>query len=567
MPKNFLRHSLSILLCSLLILLNVSFQLAPAAQRRAASGQASQNKRVRLVVGIVIDQFRYDYLTRFADQFSEGGFRRLLRDGAVFSNANYNFSPTYTACGHATFMSGSVPALNGIIGNEWYDREAGRRTTSVSDSKVKLLGGKEGAPAASPHRLIGSTVGDQLRFNSNGRSKVIGISFKDRSAILPAGKRPNGAYWFDSSTGAFVSSSYYFSDLPDWVKAFNSQNKPDKYFGAKWERLLSESAYSRSLPDDSPYERSSYGNKFPYTINGGEATPGPRFYSQFEVTPFANEYLADFARAAIEGEGLGQDEFTDLLTVSFSANDLLGHAYGPYSQEVQDMTLRTDRILAGLFDYIDKKIGLSNTIIALTADHGVAPIPEHSRALGFGGRVDSRALLNSIEAALSKRFGEDKWILAFVNSNIYFDYSALERRKADLSEVERIAGEAALKAPGVAACFARSQIISGQLPPTVIAQRVASGFYPQRNGDLILVAEPFFLVGDSSTASHGSPYSYDAHVPVIFYGAGIAAGNYTVECSPADIAPTLSFMLDIEPPSSSVGRILSEAIKGKNHRP
>jgi predicted AlkP superfamily pyrophosphatase or phosphodiesterase len=503
------------------------FPLTAQERRRATAAQQrpSQHSKPRLVVGIVIDQFRYDYLTRFEKSFGEGGFKRLRTRGAVFANANYLHTPTVTACGHAAFMSGTTPAQNGIIGNEWFDRETGKRVTSVSDGSVKLLGGGEGQSGMSPHRLIGSTVGDELKLASGGQAKVIGISFKDRSAILPAGKRPNGAYWFDSKTGSLVSSTYYFSDLPEWVKKFNGEQKPDRYTNA-----------------------------------GSENSSGPHSYDKFEATPVANDYLIDFAKAAIENEKLGADETTDLLTISFSANDLIGHTYGPYSREVEEVTLHTDKVLAQFFNYLDQKIGLDRVVVALTADHGVAPVPGEARALGFGGRLDAKALAETIESALDRRFEDEKWISSFVNSNVYMDESVIERRKVSTEEVERAACQAVLKVAGIAACFTRSQIISGALPPTMIARSVANGFYPQRNGNIVVVPQPFHFFGEGSGTTHGTPYSYDTHVPVIFYGAGIRQGIYYGAASPADIAPTLAALLKIEMPSNSTGRILSEAL-------
>src|SRR5262245_9597167 len=551
-------------LCLILALANIfSASTAAAQQRRRAANAQPAAKPVRLVVGIVIDQFRYDYLTRFRDQFGEGGFKRLLDGGANFTNANYIHVPTYTACGHATFMSGATPSMNGIVGNEWFDRESGRRITSVTDGKAKLLGGRDGAAGMSPSRMIGSTIGDELKLASGGQAKVIGVSLKDRSAILPAGKRPNGAYWFDLNTGNLVSSTYYFSDLPEWVKKFNKEMRPDRFFGKRWEKLLPESAYQRSTADDMPYEKFSAGNKFPYLINGGEEVPGPRFYTQFQYTPFANDYLVDFAKAAIEGEQLGADDTTDLLTVSFSSNDLIGHNYGPYSQEVQDVTLRTDRTLAELFNYLDRKIGLDRVIIALTADHGVAPVPAHAQQFGLGGSIEPKSITDAIESALDKCFGDEVWVQAMVYDNVYLDEAVIERHKIAVEEVERVASQAVVKIAGVAECFTRSQLLSGRFPQTKIARGVANGFHARRNGNLIIVAMPFFFIAEGITTTHGTPYSYDTHVPLIFYGAGIAPGTYYSDASPADIAPTLATLLKIETPSNCVGRILSEAIKAK----
>lgn len=551
------RRQIAALFCFVLLLSH--FILPTSAQQRRA---AASPKKIRLVVGVVIDQFRYDYLTRFEDQFGEGGLKRLMKGGAVFTNANYIHTPTYTACGHSTFMSGATPSMSGIIGNDWYDRTTGKRVSSVSDDKTKLVGGREGS-GMSPHRLIGSTIGDELKLASAGQAKVIGLSYKDRSAILPAGKRPDAAYWFDGSTGNFVTSTFYRNELPGWLKVFNQENHCFSYFGKKWERLLPESAYARSEPDDAPYEKSPYGTRFPYTLNGGEDKPGPKFIAQFEASPMANDHLVNLAKAVIENEKLGADETTDLLTISFSANDLLGHAMGPYSQEVQDMTLRTDRTLAELFSYLDKKIGLDQIVIALTADHGVAPVPEQVSALGYGGRVEAKPIGDAVTAALNQRFGEEKWVIQTVNGNVYLDESAIARRKLDAAEVESIAAQAVTKLKGINMVFTRSDIITGKLPNNAIARSVANGFHAQRNGNLVIVTEPFYFVGESSTTTHGSPYKYDTHVPVIFYGAGIAAGSFHSVSSPADIAPTLAALLKLETPSNSVGTILTEAIKSK----
>lgn len=554
------RRKFAVLLCFIILFATAGPGTVTDAQRRVRNN--NKPRKVRLVLGIAIDQFRYDYLTRFGDLFESGGFNRLLNDGAVFTNANYIYIPTVTAPGHATFMTGSIPALNGIVGNDWFDRAAGKIITSINDSSVKVLGG-EGEEPASPSRLIGSTVGDELRLSNNGQSRVVGIAFKDRSAVLPAGKRPNGAYWFDSILGTFVSSTYYFPDLPGWVKEFNQKNRPDKkYYGAQWDRLLPDAAYQRSLPDDSPFEKSPRGNKFPHIIDSKEPTPGKQFYENFEESPFANDYTLAFAKAAIEGEKLGQDDFPDLLTVSFSANDKVGHSFGPYSQEVEDMTVRTDRVLSDLFSYIDQKVGLANTIIVLTADHGVAPVPEHSKAIGLGGgRFASRALTAVIQAGLDKRFGTAAWIRATVNSNVYLDYDLIERQKVNRQEIERAGCEAALTFPAVGKCFTRTQLLFGPLPPGAYSEQAARGFNAERSGDMVIVVKPYYMQRSEIGTTHSTPYSYDTHVPVIFYGADVAAGSYANPSSPSDIAPTLSSLLGIEPPSNTIGRVLTEAIK------
>lgn len=555
-----LRQSLSIIVC-LFLLFSVFISLSDAQAQQRRRGADAAPAKARLVVAITIDQFRFDYLRRFEDLYGEGGFKRLLKGGAVFTQANYIHVPTVTACGHATFLTGTTPAYNGIIGNDWYDRETGTRVTSVTDRSVKGLGSRDGAGGASPVRLIGTTVGDEMKLASGGVAKVVGVSIKDRGAILPAGKRPDGAYWYNAATGNLISSTYYFNDLPEWVKAFNRDQRPDRFFGKRWEKLLPEAAYQRSGPDDAAFEKSPVGNKFPYTITGGEEAPGPRFYSLFQSTPFANDYLVDFAKAAIEGEKLGTDDVADLLAISFSSNDMVGHNYGPYSHEVQDISLRTDRALAELFSYLDRRIGLDRTIIVLTADHGVGPAPEQVEAMGYGGRLEAKELREAVETALDQRFGQEKWVLADTNYNVYLDEKVVEKLKLSIEEVENVAAQALLGKRGIAECFTRSQILSGRLPQTMVATRVASGYNPHRNGNLVIVVEPFYLIGEGAVASHGTPYGYDAHVPVLFHGMGIVAGEYHQDCSPADIAPTLAALLKIEPPSNSIGRVLAEAIK------
>src|SRR5689334_16340070 len=458
---------------------SLSFPVA-RAQRPAAS--ASQ-KRPRLVLLIVVDQFRYDYLERFGDLFGPNGFKRLLRDGASWAQANYDHMPTYTAPGHGTMMTGAWPAESGIIANEWIDRPTGRRITSVTDDAVKTLGSDANESAASPRRLLSSTVGDELRLFTNDRSKVIGISVKDRSAILPAGRHANAAYWFSWLTGNMVSSTYYFNQLPAWVTTFNNTRPADKYFGAKWDRLLAEDEYvKRAGPDSPPWETvdaaSHDTNAFPHVITGGAKAPGRDFYAALDYTPFSNDLLVSLTDQAITNEQLGQDDDTDVLTVSFSANDYVGHRFGPYSQEAMDISLRVDQQIATLLDFVAARVGLANTLIAFTADHGVAPIPEHAAALGMGGaRINSNDVLAAIRAAITARYNPHNkspdptadYLLKdsisqrdwFLNGNIYLNYDALKRDGVNVDEISQVIAAAALTVPGVARSFTRAQLLRG----------------------------------------------------------------------------------------------------------
>lgn len=567
---------------SLVLTASVLLSSGVSAQRQPPP---STPKRPRLVLLIAVDQFRYDYLERFGDLFAPHGLRRLLRDGASWTQSNYDHMPTYTAPGHGTMMTGAYPAESGIIGNEWLDRASGKRITSVFDDSVKLLGGGPNDAASSPSRLMASTVGDELRLATNDRAKVIGISVKDRSAILPAGRHANAAYWFSTTTGNMVSSTYYFNQLPAWVSTFNTSRLADKYFGAKWERLLPENEYLKHAgPDSPPWETvtsSSDTNTFPHTITGGAREPNSAFYWALDYSPFTNEMLLSFAQQAIVNEKLGDDDDTDVLTVSFSANDYVGHRYGPYSQEAMDAALRVDREIAKLLDFIDARVGLANTLVAFTADHGVSPIPEHAAALGLGGgRIPFATVMGKIQSAISARYNPQGktpdptadyllrfqegggWREWFINNNIYFNYDALKRDGVDVEEFSRVVVAAALSVPGIARCYSRVQLLQGATSVTdPIERRALHGFYPSRSGDVVMVAEPYKYIAETITATHGSPYSYDTNVPTIIMGAGVKPGQYYEAASPADIAPTLAALLRITPPSNVTGRVLLEAFR------
>ena len=577
--------ALLLLLC--LLFVNTGAQTgghasAPAGQARAQR-ENSTAQRPRLVLLIVVDQFRYDYLERFSDLFVANGLRRLLRDGAAWTDANFDHVPTYTAPGHSALMTGTWPAENGIIGNEWYDRETSKRVTSVTDTTTKAVGGGADDVGASPRRLLASTLGDELRLVSNDRAKVIGISLKDRAAILPAGRHASAAYWFSSLSGRMISSDYYFNQLPVWAAAFDDAKPADKYFGARWERLLTDTReYERRAGPDAP-SWETVGNApnsitFPHIVTGGLTAPGKAFYEALDYTPFANDLLLSFTEQAIEHEQLGADADTDLLSLSFSANDYVGHRFGPYSQEAMDITLRVDRQIAALLDYVDAHVGLQNTLVAFTADHGVAPIPEHATALNLpGGRISNTDVITAVRNAIKAHYARpneakdqtaDYVLDTFLNNNIYFNPVALKRDGVDRAEVERVACEGAMTVPGIARCFTRTQLERGTIDETTdgVARRVAHGFNVRRSGDAVLVQEPYKYFGEGATptpATHGTPYSYDTHVPLIIMGRGLAPGRYAQAATPADIAPTLANLLRVQPPSNATGRVLIEAFDNK----
>ncbi|MGD0578969.1 MAG: alkaline phosphatase family protein [Bryobacteraceae bacterium] len=515
-----------------------------AGPARGAEKAAERPAKPKLVLAVVIDQFRYDYLTRFRADY-HAGLARLLNEGAVYTEAHYIHFPTVTAVGHSTFLTGATPSLSGIVGNEWYDRALKKQVTSVSDETTKLVGGAAGASGSSPRRLLVSTFPDELKMAARGgpqTSRVIGISIKDRAAILPAGHMADAAYWFDDGTNHFVTSDYYMSELPAWVKAVNEAGPTSKYRDAAWMPL-------NAKPDDKPF----------CTLATGGAVPS---CGSIEATPFGNEMLEAFAEKAVANERLGRHEGTDVLALSFSSNDYAGHRYGPDHPAIRDISIRTDIALGKLLDFIDAQIGKGRTLVVLTADHGVAPEPEVNEARRMnGGRIDGKQLPRVVNQALSERFGEGKWIESDSGGGMYLNYETAARNKADLREVRRVAAEALRAVPHIARVFTHDELMTYGGAADLVGQAVVRGYYAARSGDITMVQEPYYLFGGTSGTSHSTPYSYDTHVPVIFYGAGVQAGVYRRRIAPNDIAPTLASMFNVETPSGAFGEALREVVK------
>lgn len=528
MLKGSLPHSL------FRLVLAVALLCCSLAGAWAAAPLKAVRRPPKLVVVLVIDQFRYDYLTRFRAEYT-GGFDRLWRNGAVFTNAHLEHFPTVTAVGHAALLTGATPSFSGIIGNDWYDRESGRQVTSVFDPKVTALGGKGGG--ASPQRLLVSTVGDELKMAGKGASRVIGISLKDRAAILPAGRMADGAYWFDPVTGNFVSSTFYFPKLPAWVEEFDAKRAVDKFAGAQWKspagRLFA------TLP----------------------TALGQRYYDALERSPMATELVLSFAQRAIEAEQLGARDSTDLVSISLSSTDLVGHSFGPDSPEMRDLNIQTDRMLGQFFQYLDKRFGPGAALVALTADHGAAPLPEVLTQRRMpGGRLPEATLRKAVEAALSAKYGEGKWILYGSFASYWLNRALIAEKNLKAAEVEECAAAALAGIPHVFRVYTRAQVVSGQFVPDSVGLRIANSFNPSRSADLITVLEPYWVY-DASGATHGTPYSYDTHIPMVFMGPGIKPGFYDRNVAINDIAPTLSTILEVETPSGATGRVLSEMLE------
>lgn len=508
----------------------------------------------KLVVTILVDQLRYDYLERFHDQFSERGFRLLMDDGAFLTFAHYNYLPTVTGPGHASFLSGGTPATHGIISNDWFDKRTLKTVNCVSDPGVEGVGASGSVGQRSPRNFIGDNFADEMRLRY--QSKVVGISHKDRGAILPAGKKPAGAYWFDSASGNFITSTYYMAELPAWVKAFNERKRPAAFIGQTWKRLLDPKFYPWA--DDAPGEGEK-NTTFDHSIQ-------PSTKEGFETivpTPFGNQLLAEFALAAIDGEHLGAGPQPDLLCISFSSVDAAGHRYGPYSHEVQDIVLRLDRELETLFRELDRKIGLANVVVALTADHGVAPTPEFATEQGLDGqRTDPVPLIGELLGQLSERFGPGKYLLTprLVDGNLYFNHDTLREKQLSPEDVASFIREWAFSTGKFQAVYSRGQILDGRVPGP-LGQRIFYGYNAERSGDVVLLLKPFAIPsGGKSGTTHGSAYAYDTHIPVLLFGAGFKPGRYADEFNITDIVPTLCAALRMNEPAGSIGKPLVKVL-------
>ncbi|WP_438480513.1 alkaline phosphatase family protein [Oleiharenicola lentus] len=525
-----------------------------------------------LVVAISIDQFRADYLTRFGQHFGTDGFNLFLKHGANFCETRYRHAHTKTACGHSVMLTGVHADVHGVIANDWVDRHTFEAVSNVGDASVRIIGLPaasgvkpyaalgEAAQGRSPKRLLAPTIGDELKAVS-AQSKVIGISNKDRAAILMTGARADAAYFMEK--GHMVSSTYYFPELPAWVKQWNAAEKLAAYYGKVWDRLLPIEAYAVQGPDAAAGEDTKsgeLGNTLPKTITGGESSAGDRFDEALKNTPFMNDLLVDFAKSAIESEKLGKRGVTDILCVSFSANDYIGHLYGPDSHEIMDNVVRMDRTLAEFFKYLDDTIGLKNCTLVLTADHGVAPMPERLAVNQPGvpsGRSFGKETTAAAEAALNKTYGPladgSNWL---VRDDAYFIVhpSALREKKVDSAAAQIVVRDALLTVEMVARAYTRAQLEAGEATDEIDRMALRS-FNRERSGDVYLITKPYYF-NKATGSTHGSPYDYDTHVPLLWYGVGVKPGESRERTGVDDLAPTLAHILGLPKPPKSEGKNL-----------
>jgi predicted AlkP superfamily pyrophosphatase or phosphodiesterase len=526
------------------------------------SSPAQGVQRPKLVVGIVVDQMRWDYLYRYYDRYAEnGGFKRMLGQGFTCENTFIPYAPTITAPGHACIYTGSVPAVNGIAGNGWYDNLLNKNVYCTEDNTVATVGSTTTAGVQSPRNMLSNTIGDELRLATNFRSKVIGVALKDRGSILPAGHSANAAYWYDSKTGDWITSTFYMNDLPQWVKAFNSKKLVDQYFKQGWNTLYPIKTYVQSTADENNYESKPLGadaRGFPYDLSKFAGTN----YGALPSTPYGNTLTAEMAKAAVTNEQLGADEITDLLAVSFSSTDYVGHSFGPNSIEAEDIYLRLDKELGDLFTFLDGKVGKDQYTVFLSADHGVAHVSTFAKDHKMpAGKVNIAALIDTININLKSKFGKDKLVLGMNNYQLNLNLPVIEASAINMKEVKQVIINYLSKQQGVARVFDVDDIQIVPLNPK-IRMMLNNGYYPNRGGQVQLILQPQYLEGTGTVGtSHGLWNPYDAHIPLVWYGWGIKQGKTNRETYMTDIASTLAALLHIQMPNGSVGTVISEVLK------
>lgn len=532
------------------------------------------NERPKLLVGIVVDQMRADYLYRYQNRYGNDGFNRLLRDGFNFKNTNVNYIPSETAPGHASIYTGTTPAYHGIIGNSWYDRETKAVIGNVSDAEEKIVGSAiENPYGASPKNLMTSTITDELKQVSNFKSKVISVSIKDRGAILPGGKSADAAYWHDweTSPGYFVSSSFYMKDIPNWVNKFNKEEKSDAYLNETWNTLYPIETYTASASDDNTFEPSLSGKTsptFPYDfkkMREVSKAKGTEFQLLW-VSPKGNTLLTEFAIAALHEEKLGMDEDTDFLNISYSVPDVIGHTFGPQSIEMEDIYLRLDKDLAMLFTELDTKVGKDNYTLFLTADHGaiqnVSFLKENKLDAAIARTTgDARKL----EAFLDTKYGDDSWVSTVNGNNLYLNKATIDNKKLTLPLVEKEAADFLMTMPEVSFALTAHDLQT-QVYEEGIRKTIQNGYHIKRSGDVLITytsgtiihPNPNIDVENVNGTVHGSGYTYDTQVPMVWMGAGIPHGESVRAVNPVDIAPSISMLLNLPLPSASQGKPLTE---------
>ncbi|MEQ1625351.1 MAG: alkaline phosphatase PafA [Sediminibacterium sp.] len=541
------------------LLLLLVFAQQTMSQTKTSAPAVSKPK---LVVGIVIDQMRWDYLYRFQPLFkANGGFKRMMGEGFSCDNTMIPYAPTVTACGHTCVYTGSVPAIHGIAGNAWWDNQLNRVVYCSEDKSVKTVGSNTDAGQMSPKNMLTTSICDELRISSNFKSKVIGVALKDRGSILPAGHSANAAYWYDSKTGNFITSSFYMNALPAWVNQFNNRKLVDSLYALGWKTGLSKETFADYATDDvKGYEGKPFGKDaiaFPYDLS---AFIG-KDYSKIATTPQGNSLTTEMAKSAVIAEQLGKGTATDFLALSFSSTDYIGHSFGPNSWEQVDDYVKLDDELGKLLSFLDAQVGKNQYTVFLTADHAVAHVPgfmkEHKLP---GGNFDDNTARKEMNDMIKEKYGVSGAVESLFNYQVTLNHNKLDSAKADINTIKQQIIQLLLKKEAVANAFETSKIMATSIPQ-VQREMFANGYYPNRGGDIQFVLKSGYMEGGTTGTTHGLWAPYDAHIPLLFYGWGIKKGNSHREVYMTDIAPTMAALLKIQMPSGNIGHVITEVMK------
>ena len=517
----------------------------------------------RLIVGIVIEQMRSDYISRFWDKFGEGGFKRLVQEGTWCRNASYNYFHTQTAVGYATIYTGSMPVSHGIVGDEWYDRVSSKVTQAVSDESVKTVGGTFDAGHYSPRNMLGTTIGDEIKLTNFRQSKVFGVSLNPVSAILPAGHTADGAFWYDIENGSWITSSYYMQDLPNWLIDENKKKLADLYLNKTWDTTFPVQHYTSSLTDENPYETGIDGRiVFPYVlpdIARGRSISGR--YQLLKQTPFGNSLTKDMAIALMVNENLGKDEFTDLLAVSFVATEYIGNAFGPLSIEVEDAFLKLDKDLEHFLQFIDEFAGMQNTLIFVTSNHGVALTPAYLADLKVPvGSFNYNSALALLRSYLNALYGSGGWIKGYFGQQLYLNSDLIENSKMKLDDVRNTVALFLVQFTGVSNTITATALLNNQYTEGY-RSKMQNNYFPRRSGDVFVNLHPGWVEKSERVTSHNSAYPYDAQVPLIWYGWKVKRDMIMRPIDMTDVAPTISSMMNMMVPNAATGKVIEELVK------
>lgn len=522
--------------------------------------RTDRKKIPKLVVGIVVDQMAYDFIPRYWNKYSDDGFKRLINYGFFCKNTKLTHFPSYTAVGHSSIYTGSVPSVNGIMGNDWYDRNKNKIVNCTDDDTCKTVGSSSNEGNMSPSNLVSSTITDQLMLSNNSKSKVVGLAMKDRGAIFPAGHFANASYWYDASSKKWITSNYYMNSLPSWVENFNNKNLPDSYLSKIWYTMYPIETYTESTADDNNFESPYSGEKnpvFPHNLSQLKY----KNVNLLRTCPFGNTFTKDFALDVIKFEEFGVDEFPDFLCISFSATDYVGHKFGPNSIEVEDTYLRVDKDIAELLEYLDNNIGIENYLVFLTADHGVCSNPEYLKSKGIpAGTFFTKVILDSVNKFLERTYDKKNLALYFFNQQVYFNYKLIDESRLNLNE---IAGNTAAyiknNIDGVENTCTSGDLKTGNSSEYYF-RFFKNGFYEKRCGEVFVNFRKYWIEDRIKGSEHGSPYDYDIHIPLIWYGCGIPKGETSEPIEMVDIAPTLSVLLNIDFPDGCIGKPIKEIV-------